>query len=74
MNQKQSRIYLSLAPLLFGLSWYISHRMYTDYLKSGVSSNDYHGADHGLIYATIFTSLYLIAYFVITDLYKKPNT
>ncbi|MFM7104614.1 MAG: hypothetical protein ACKOW8_03765 [Flavobacteriales bacterium] len=69
MNKRQSRIYLSLAPILFGLSWYISHRMYTDFLKSGQSSNGFHGENHAILYATVFTSVYLLAYFIINDLY-----
>lgn len=74
MNNRQSKIYIGLAPVLFGLSWYISHRMYTDFLKSGESGNGFHGEDHAIVYATIFTSVYVVAYFVIKDLYSKGKS
>jgi hypothetical protein len=73
MTKRQSTIYLSLAPILFGLSWYISHRMYTDFLKSGMSSNGFHGENHALIYASVFTTLYLITYFIIRNLYASSE-
>ncbi len=75
MSRKASIIYLSLAPVLFLLSWYISHRMYTDFLSNGVGNMRYEGKERSEIYAGVLTGLYLFAFLVIKDLYgKKKNS
>jgi TRAP-type C4-dicarboxylate transport system permease small subunit len=73
MSKRASIIYLCLAPVLFALSWYISHRMYTDYLASGVGVNAYQGKERSLMYATTLTVFYIAFYFVIQDIYKKKK-
>jgi hypothetical protein len=73
MTKKASIIYLSLAPVLFALSWYISHRMYTDFLQNGVGNMEFGGKERSLTYATGFTVLYLAAFLIIRDLYKKKQ-
>ncbi|HEY8403178.1 MAG TPA: hypothetical protein VIK71_01080 [Flavobacteriales bacterium] len=73
MSKRASIIYLCLAPVLFALSWYISHRMYTDYLASGVGVNAYQGKERSLMYATTLTVLYIAFYFVIQDIFKKKK-
>jgi hypothetical protein len=71
MSRKTSIIYLCIAPVLFLLSWYISHRMFTDYLKNGVGNMLYEGKERSWIYASVLTGLYLAVYVVWKDLYKK---
>jgi hypothetical protein len=44
--------------------------MYTDYLQNGVGNMRYSGEERSFMYASIFTGLYLAAFFVIRDLYK----
>jgi hypothetical protein len=73
MSKKASIIYLSLAPVLFILSWYISHRMYTDFLSNGVGNMRYEGKERSEVYATVLTAIYLAAFFVIRDLYKPKK-
>jgi TRAP-type C4-dicarboxylate transport system permease small subunit len=73
MTKRFSIIYLAFAPLLFGLSWYISHRVYERFMQSGSDPTGYPGADRSVIYASVFTGLYLIAYLIIRDLYKPRN-
>jgi TRAP-type C4-dicarboxylate transport system permease small subunit len=70
MSRKATIIYLALAPVLFLLSWYISHRMYTDFLSNGVGNMKYEGKERSEIYAAVLTGLYLAAFFVIRDLYR----
>jgi hypothetical protein len=75
MSRKSTIIYFCLAPVLFLLSWYISHRMYTDFLQNGVGNMRYEGRERSLMYSTVFILLYIAAWFVIRDLYgKKRNT
>lgn len=73
MSKRASIIYLCIAPILFVLSWYISHRMYTDYLASGVGVNAYQGKERSLMYATTLTFFYIAFFFVIRDLYGKKK-
>lgn len=73
MSKRASIIFLCLAPVLFALSWYISHRMYTDFLQSGIGVNTYKGKERSLLYATFLTGMYLAIFFVIKDLYKKKK-
>jgi TRAP-type C4-dicarboxylate transport system permease small subunit len=71
MNRKSSIIYLSLAPFLFLLSWYISHKVFVRYLLSGQDQANYE--ERSLLYASCLTGLYLIAFFIIRDLYKPKK-
>jgi hypothetical protein len=73
MSKKASLVYLCIAPLLFILSWYIAHRMYTDYLQNGVGNMRYEGKDRSFMYASVLTGLYLAVFFVIRDLYRKKS-
>lgn len=73
MSRKASIIYLCITPILFLLSWYISHRMYTDFLKNGVGNMLYQGKERSLIYASSLTVLYLAMFLVIKDLYRKKK-
>lgn len=73
MSKKASIIYLALAPVLFLLSWYISHRMYTDFLSNGVGNMRYEGKERSELYASVLTGLYIAAFFVIRDLYKPKK-
>jgi hypothetical protein len=73
MSKKASIIYLALAPVLFMLSWYISHRMYTDFLSNGVGNMRYEGKERSELYAMVLTGLYLAAFFIIRDLYKPKK-
>ena len=63
-------IYLALAPVLFGLSWFISHRIYNSFMQSGNGAYEYQGGERSFIYASVFTGLYLSVFLVIRDLYK----
>ena len=73
MSKRASIIYLCIAPVLFLLSWYISHRMYTDYLASGVGVNAYQGKERSLMYASVLTGFYIAFFFVIKDIYRKKK-
>ncbi|MEZ4799638.1 MAG: hypothetical protein R2809_07680 [Flavobacteriales bacterium] len=67
-------IYLSLAPALFALSWYISHRIQIRFMSLATGELQDQSNNKPFIYASIFTALYLGAYLVIRDLYKtSPN-
>jgi hypothetical protein len=68
MSKKFSVWYLSLLPVVFFLSWFISHKLYLTFmLSAGVGVQP----DRSLIYASVFTALYLAVFIVIKDLY--PN-
>jgi hypothetical protein len=73
MSRRFTLIYLGLAPAIFALSWYISHRLYLRFLRYGTGDFEYQGDDRSLVYAGIFTGLYLAAYLVIRDLYKPSR-
>ncbi len=73
MSRKASIIYLCIAPILFLLSWYTSHRMYTDYLENGVGNMKFEGEERSLMYASVLTGLYIAVFFVIRDLYRKKE-
>ncbi len=73
MSKRASIIYLCIAPFLFALSWYISHRMYLDYLANGVGVNAYQGKERSLMYATTLTVFYIAFFFVIKDIYRKKK-
>ncbi len=70
MSRKASIIYLCIAPCLFVLSWYISHRIYTDFLQNGVGNMRFAGKERSLMYASVLTGLYLVVFFIIRDLYR----
>lgn len=73
MTRKASIIYLCIAPALFALSWYISHRMYTDFLQNGIGNMRFEGKERSLMYASVLTGLYLAIFFVIRDLYPAKK-
>ncbi|MEY3399481.1 MAG: hypothetical protein RL220_2075 [Bacteroidota bacterium] len=74
MSRKFNIIYLGLAPVLFFLSWYISHRLYERFMKFGSGDFVYQGKEQSLLYASFFTGVYLLAWFVMKDLYgRKKN-
>lgn len=67
-------IYLALAPLWFGLSWYISHRLQLRFMSLATNEMQTESNSKPFIYASIFTAVYLGAYLVIRDLYKTPDS
>jgi hypothetical protein len=70
MGKKFTLIYLAIAPLVFGLSWYISHRLFMNF----AAGEDGNGAtDRSLIYAGVFTGIYLAVLLVIRDLYRPAH-
>lgn len=69
MTSRFYLIYLSIAPLVYGLSWYISHRIYLRFLRFSSGDIQTGADDRSLIYAGVFTGLYLAALVVIRDLY-----
>lgn len=71
MTKKASIIYLALAPVLFGLSWFISHRVFERFMTNGSGLAEAH--DRSLGYAIVFLLLYLAVFFVIRDLYKPKK-
>lgn len=71
MSKKASLIYLSLAPVLFGLSWFISHRVFERFMTNGSGVSEAH--DRSLGYAIAFLVFYLAIYFVIRDLYRPAK-
>lgn len=74
MTKKARIIYLCIAPALFLLSWYISHRIYTDFLENGVGNMRYLGGERSAMYASVLTGIYLVAYLVIQDLYPTKKS
>jgi hypothetical protein len=73
MSKKFNIIYLSIAPLLFVLSYFISTTLYDRFMKFGTGEYEYQGKDHSLVYSLFFTIAYLAVFFVIRDLYKKKS-
>lgn len=57
--------------MLFGLSWFISHEIYVRFLQSNTEYA--HNPDRSLIYASVLTGIYLVAFFVIRDLYPSQK-
>jgi len=74
MTRKARIIYLCIAPVLFLLSWYISHRMYTDFLQNGIGNMRFQGKERSLMYASVLTGLYLAVFLVIRDLYPSKKS
>ncbi|MFN8699455.1 MAG: hypothetical protein ACK500_06285 [Flavobacteriales bacterium] len=73
MSKRFTLIYLALTPVIFGLSWYISHRLYLRFMRFTSGNMEHQGDDRSLIYASVFTAIYIAAYLVIKDLYKTEN-
>ncbi len=71
MTRKASIIYLCIAPFLFLLSWYISHKIFQNFLSSNVDNIAY--VEHSMMYASFLTVIYLVVFFVIRDLYKSKT-
>ncbi len=70
MSKKFNIIYLGLTPFIFGLSWLISHKLYLTFMQSaGVGVQP----ERSLLYASVFTALYVAAFIVIKDLYPSPK-
>jgi hypothetical protein len=73
MSKRFTLIYLALIPVIFGLSWYISHRLYLRFMRFTSGDMTHPGDDRSLIYASVFTAIYIGFYLVIRDLYKPEN-
>lgn len=69
MSKKARLWYLSLAPVFFVLSWLIGHRLHERFVEHAKGMGDQ--PNRALLYASIFTAVYIAVYFVIQDLY--PN-
>jgi hypothetical protein len=70
MSKKFSIVYLALTPLVFGLSWFISHKLHLTFMQSagsGVQPN------RAFMYASVFTAIYVAVFFVIKDLYPQQK-
>jgi len=74
MTKRFTLIYLALAPVFFWLSWFISHRLYLRFMRFGSGDFEHQGDDRSLIYASVFTGIYLIALVVIRDLYRSGRS
>ena len=72
MSKRTSIIYLAIAPVLFGLSWYISHRLFERFMTNNATYAEVE--DRSVIYASVFAGLYIAAWFVIRDLYRSEKT
>jgi hypothetical protein len=73
MTKKFNIIYLSLAPVLFGLSWFISRELFNHFMKNkGTIENP--AKDNSFVFACGFSFLYLLVFFIIRDLYPKKIT
>lgn len=72
MTKKFNIIYLTLAPVLFGLSWFISHRLFEHFMKNkGTLQNP--AKDNSFVFACGFSFLYLLVFYIIYDLYPQKN-
>jgi hypothetical protein len=71
MNKKASILYFSFAPLLFLLSYYISYKVFVNYMLNGTISNEAH--NRPWIYSGFLTFLYIGFYFVIKDIYRPSG-
>jgi len=74
MSKRASIIYLCIAPFLLLLSWYTSHRMYTDFLQNQAGNFQYHGKERSWTYAIVLTVIYLAVFVVIKNLYRTPKS
>jgi TRAP-type C4-dicarboxylate transport system permease small subunit len=73
MSKRASIIYLCLAPVLFLLSWFISHKLYVQYMAHNTGDMHQNSDERSITYAAFFTGLYLAVFLVLRDLYK-PST
>jgi ABC-type branched-subunit amino acid transport system permease subunit len=73
ISKRFSIIYLSIAPVLFLLSWYISYRIQDHFMSGtkGIAQQQAH--INPILYASIFTGIYLAAYLVIRDIYRPTK-
>ncbi|MBL7943079.1 MAG: hypothetical protein JNM00_09950 [Flavobacteriales bacterium] len=71
MSRRFTIIYLSLAPVLFGLSWYISGSVVPRAQALGSGKIQDTDPRMSLIYAGVFTGIYLLAYVAMRDIYRK---
>ncbi|MFN4885569.1 MAG: hypothetical protein ACK5EW_00405 [Bacteroidota bacterium] len=73
MSKKFKTIYLAVAPVLFGLSWFISNRLFEQFM-SDKGTVDHPVTNHSFAFASSFTLVYIIIFFVILDLYPTKKT
>jgi hypothetical protein len=73
ITKRFTLIYLAIAPALFALSWYISHRIQIRFMSLATGEIQSESNSKPFIYASIFTAIYLGAYLVIRDLYKGSS-
>lgn len=73
MSKKFKTIYLAIAPVMFGLSWFISNKLF-DQFMSNKGTIDHPVTNHSLAYACGFTLVYVLSYFVILDLYPTKKS
>lgn len=71
MSKRNTILYFSFAPLLFLLSYYISHRVYEKFMLNGTMSNEIQ--NRPWIYSGFLLFLYVGAYFVFRDIYRKEK-
>ncbi|MFZ4785453.1 MAG: hypothetical protein ACOYLH_08240 [Flavobacteriales bacterium] len=73
ITRKFTMIYFGLAPVLFALSWYISYKIQITFMTVGTGHLPANSNNKPLIYASIFSGIYLAAYLVIRDIYRPTN-
>jgi hypothetical protein len=73
ISKRFSIIYLSIAPVLFLLSWYISYRIQDHFMSGTKGITQQQAHINPILYASIFTGIYLAAYLVIRDIYKPTK-
>jgi hypothetical protein len=71
MSKRNTILYFSFAPILFLLSYYISHRVYVKYMLNGSLTNE--GNNRPWIYSGFLVLIYIAAYFVMKDIYRKKS-
>ncbi|MDZ4752519.1 MAG: hypothetical protein SGI87_12950 [Flavobacteriales bacterium] len=73
MSKKFTIIYLSIAPVLFTVSYLLSTKLFDRFMRYGAGEYEYQGKDYSLAYSAFFTLAYLAVFLVIKDLYKKRD-
>ncbi len=73
MSKKFTLIYLSVAPLLFALSWFISSRVVPRAQALGSGKIQETEPAMSMVYASVFTGIYLLAYLALRDIYSKKT-
>lgn len=71
MSRKFKIIYLCCAPLLFGISYLISQRIVPRAQAIGTGKIDKVDPQMSLMYAGILTTVYLLAFLAMLDMYRK---